>query len=382
MKSTLKEKALIVYLEGRITSVNAKELETQIFEALQTSHEEVIIDFSHLEYISSAGLRVILRVRKKEANLRCVELSPEVYEIFEMTGFIELMPVEKAFEKVSIEGCKQIGKGANGMVYKLNEEEIVKVYKNPDSLEDIYREKDLAKTAFVLGIPTAMSFNVVKVGDLYGAKYEMLNADSLVACLQKNKIDVDTCVEMSVDIMKTMHESFVEEGKMPPIKAIYAKKMQEIQPYLPEDTYQKSAKMFDEIPEPLSIVHGDFHFKNILVQDTEALLIDMDTLCTGYPIFEFIPIYTAYVGHGELDPAVIEKFMSLPYKTTKEIWKKTLQAYFSKNIEENEKKIQLLAYIRLLDREIRKSQREEYISHYRECIIKLTEELDNLLLVN
>ena len=124
MKSTIKDKILIINLEGRITSANAGELEQKILETLKMEHEEVIFDFSELEYLSSAGLRVILRVRKKEEKVRCVELNTEIYEIFVMTGFTELLPVEKAFEKVSIEGCTQIGKGANGTVYKLNDEEI------------------------------------------------------------------------------------------------------------------------------------------------------------------------------------------------------------------------------------------------------------------
>lgn len=55
------------------------------------------MDAEKLDYISSAGLRVILRLRKNEAGLRIIHAQSSVYEILEMTGFTEMMPVEKAY---------------------------------------------------------------------------------------------------------------------------------------------------------------------------------------------------------------------------------------------------------------------------------------------
>ena len=80
---------------------------------------------------ASAGLRVILRLRKQEPELAIVNVSPEVYEIFEMTGFTEMMPVSRAYRRVSVDGCEVIGQGANGKVYRLDPETIIKVYLNP-----------------------------------------------------------------------------------------------------------------------------------------------------------------------------------------------------------------------------------------------------------
>ena len=107
---------------------------------------------------------MILRLRKQEPELAIVNASPEVYEIFEMTGFTEMMPVSRAYRRVSVDGCEVIGQGANGKVYRLDPETIIKVYLNPNSLPDIHRERELARKAFVLGIPTAIPYDVVKVG--------------------------------------------------------------------------------------------------------------------------------------------------------------------------------------------------------------------------
>ena len=59
-----------------------------------------------------------------------------------MTGFSEIMQVEKAYRRVSVEGCEVVGEGANGKVYRVDRDNVVKVYKNADALEDIKHERE------------------------------------------------------------------------------------------------------------------------------------------------------------------------------------------------------------------------------------------------
>ena len=150
---------------------------------------------------ASAGLRVILRLRKQEPELAIVNASPEVYEIFEMTGFTEMMPVSRAYRRVSVDGCEVIGQGANGKVYRLDPETIIKVYLNPNSLPDIHRERELARKAFVLGIPTAIPYDVVKVGDGYGSVFELLNAKSFGSLIAEHPEEMDKYVKMYVNLL-------------------------------------------------------------------------------------------------------------------------------------------------------------------------------------
>ena len=170
---------LTIYLRGRIDTTNAAEREAEI-NRLCEEHpaDAILLDCEELQYISSFGLRVMLRLKKKYQSLRLIGVSVEVYEIFETTGFTEIMPIEKAFSRVSVEGCKIIGKGAKGTVYRVNPEIIIKVYNDPDCLDDIRREQELARRAFVLGLPTALSFDIVRVGDKFGTRFELLDAKS------------------------------------------------------------------------------------------------------------------------------------------------------------------------------------------------------------
>ena len=144
---------LYIALEGRIDATNAAEAEEKIFGIKnENSDKHTVIDADKLEYISSAGLRVILRLRKEEPKLAIINVSSDVYEVFDMTGFTDMVTVEKAYQRMSVEGCEFIAKGANGAVYRYDDETILKTYFAKDALPEIKQERENARKAFVLGI--------------------------------------------------------------------------------------------------------------------------------------------------------------------------------------------------------------------------------------
>ena len=128
----MEEGVLVISLPRRIDSSSAPEVARAIEEARSMfSACPVVLDCSGLEYISSTGLRVILRLKKAVRDTRLIEVSSEVYEILEMTGFTEMMDVSKAFRTFSTEGCEIIGRGSNGIIYRIDPETVVKAYRNP-----------------------------------------------------------------------------------------------------------------------------------------------------------------------------------------------------------------------------------------------------------
>ena len=206
MNTALNGDVLTISLSGHIDSSNAAAIEAEINEAVQRMpHRSLVLDMRALEYISSAGLRIILRLLKREPQLSLQELSSEVYEIFDMTGFTEMMPIRKAYRQVSIDGCELIGRGANGTVYRLDRDTVVKVYNAPDCLPDVQRERELARKAFVLGIPTAIPYDVVRVGSKFGSVFELLDAQSLSKLIAAHPERYDEYVKTYVDLMRRLH---------------------------------------------------------------------------------------------------------------------------------------------------------------------------------
>lgn len=360
IKAELNNEELTIFAEGRIDSTTAEEAEKNIFaEVADKAHKTVVLDIQNLDYISSAGLRVVLRLRKAEPSLKIVNASSDVYEIFEMTGFSEMMPVSKAYRQLSIEGCEVIGQGANGKVYRLDPDTIIKVYFNSDCLPDVHRERELARKAFVLGIPTAIPYDVVKVGDSYGSVFELLNAKSFAKLIIADPANVDSCVKKSVELLKKIHSTEVKPDDMPNMKDVAVNWTKFLKDYLPQDAYEKLLKLVESVPETHNMLHGDYHIKNVMLQNGETLLIDMDTLCYGHPVFEFGSIFLAYGGYAENDHNIVKDFLGISYETALEIWKKTLELYFdttdSDKLREYENKAKLVGYIRKMRRTIRRN---------------------------
>ena len=345
---------ITIRLNGRIDSNNAASVEKDILDQLAgKGGDPVTLDAAGLQYISSAGLRVILRLKKSLGNLRIVNVSSEVYDILDMTGFTEIMSVEKAYRVVSVEGCEVIGEGANGKVYRIDQDNVVKVYKNADALADIQHEREVARLALILGVPTAISYDVVRVGDSYGSVFELLDARSFARILAEEPDRMEWCVKVYVDLLKKVHSITVPEGKLPSIKEDALAGIRRMVDSLPEGCGDKLLRMAEAIPESSRMIHGDYHTKNIVLVGDEVLLIDMDTLSVGHPIFELSQMYNSYVGFSEYNPDIVLKFQGYDATIAREFWRRSLRAYLGTNddrrVAEVEDKIRCVSYADLID---------------------------------
>jgi uncharacterized protein (TIGR02172 family) len=378
-----------IELKGRIDSGNASQIEKEILDKLAgRTDERVELDAGALEYISSAGLRVILRVKKSFPDLRITNVHPEVYEILDMTGFTEMMPVEKAYREVSIEGCEEIGRGANGKIYRIDQDNVVKVYINADALEDIQHEREVAKLALILGIPTAISYDVVRVGESYGSVFELLNARSFSKILAKEPEKMDWCVKEYVALLKTIHGTTVPAGKLPDMKQTALSWARFMRDYLPEEAGEKLVSLVEAVPHDDHMIHGDYHTKNVMLQNDEVLLIDMDTLAVGHPIFELASMFNSFVGYSEYDRSTIVRFQGFDFETGSAFWHKSLAAYLGTScaakIREVEDKARIIGYTRMIRRSIRRggldteAGRAE-IELWKSELLSLLEQADTLL---
>ena len=301
-----------------------------------------------------------------------------------MTGFTEMMTVKKAYRRLSVDGCEIIGRGANGAVYRYDPETIIKVYFNSDALPEIQRERELARKALVLGINTAIPYDVVRIGESYGTVMELLSATSLSKMIKKDPDQLEVPLKYYVDMLRQIHSTKVQPGDMPDMKQVALDWAAFDRDYLPEDPGNRLYSMVEAVPKQQTMLHGDYHTNNIMVRDDEALLIDMDTLCTGHPIFELGSMFNAFVGFSEVDHDVILKFLGFSYETAGIFWRRALAMYLGTDdayrIDEVERKAKIVGYMRLLRRTIRRSEpnREQLIKYYTEQLTALIPTVDQL----
>lgn len=337
--------------DRRIDSANVAAAEAEIRRFLtQQQPSSLMIDAAALEYISSAGLRLILKLKKKYPDTKVVNVSPDVYEIFDVTGFTEILSVKRALRQLDVTGCEIIGEGAYGTVYRYNADTIVKVYPKLDSPDAVRRERELARKAFILGVPTAIPYDVVKVGGRYGAVFELLNAKSFAQLLREGE-SPEALAAQSVEILKIIHDTVIDDSSVPAKKPVACSWAERSARYLPAEIGDRLIALFDAIPETDNMLHGDFHVKNIMRQGDENLLIDMDTLSSGHPIYEMSAIFSAYEGFSAGNTDSCTRFLGISREQCRAFLDATFRCYYSskseKEIESLRRKAALISYTRI-----------------------------------
>ena len=147
---------------------------------------------------------------------------------------------------------------------------------------------------------------------------------------------------------------------------------------LSPETYEKLSSLVEEIPDRYTVLHADFHMKNILICNEELMLIDMDTLCTGDPIFELATVYASYRQFPSLNPVSIEMF-EIDVETAGKICDRTFELYLEGTDEEELRKVrrkaQLLCCIRIIDF----MKRHTEIPDAKMCIDRCIQDMTGLL---
>ena len=325
---------LTIYLAGRIDSNNSAEVEKNIQAIIANNpNRELIFDVENLLYISSVGLRFLLKFRKTVGNFVIENVSKEIYDIFEMTGFTRLFDVKKKFRHISIDGCEQVGRGLSSKVYRIDDDTIIKVYDKRVPYYKITREIDLAKKAFLAGIPTAISYDIVRCGENYGVVFEMIaNAmnvgESLVA---NNGADFDNIMKKFADMLKLMHSTQVDEKDgFPSIKSTWLDWAEGMKNFYTTDEFKLLEKMILAVPDRNTIVHCDFHAGNTMYQDGEIVVIDMADVGYAHPIFDF----AAGAFHAMVSfQTNIQMALSLSEENIIRYWDALLVNYFETNDE-------------------------------------------------
>ena len=349
MEYTIKENDLRLYFSGKVSADNASIIEEEINRILkEVNYTSLTLDFKNLQYISSVGLRLVLKLKQKHEHFKIVEVNDEVYEVLSMTGFSEIMDVERKLKEIDLSNASIIGNGYFSSVYRIDKDTIVKVFNRISDDNQIERELRLAKKAFVLGIPTAISFDVVKVNGLYGLRFEMLDCISLKDAFKDDNYDYNELVIKYANLLKTINTTECFDDLMPNINHFYQQKLEDIKNLFSEEEYLKLKSLFDNIDNRNTFVHGDCHFKNIMIQNDEFLLIDMDTLSIGNPIFELAQIRAAYVGYEEDEKGNCERFFGLSASFCEKLYEDVLAHYLKEVKQEYLDKIAIVCYLHML----------------------------------
>ena len=318
--------SVTLILAGRLDTATSAKASADIERALATVPviSRLTCDAGQLEYISSSGLRILLSLAKRYKDFRITEVQSLVYEVLDTTGFTKIMTVERALRQLSVEGCEVIGVGGVGTVYRLDGDTIIKVFREGTTIEEVRREITMSKEAFVMGMPTALSFDVVRVGSQYGLVYELLQADTLSACIKREPERIDEFARKYAELFHQLHAIEVPGGSSVPC-AIERERQQirHIRRYFPQESIDLMLRIVDAIPDANRLLHLDLQTKNAMVQNGELMLIDMGEVGYGHPLLDLGHAYSAMVTLvGDYD-----KIIGMPRELGQKLWSRAIDYY-------------------------------------------------------
>ncbi len=302
MKETYENGILTMELSGRLTAENSGAVLEEIREVTgrHPDAEEYYFDCEKLDYLSSSGLRLLMKVRNETGvKPHLINVSDAVMDVLETTGFTELLYASGPLKQISLEGAEEIGHGRFGAVYRLDEERVIKVCfdESTSTLAKIERDRDISRELFKRGVPTAIPYELVITPRGYGVIYEMIKGQTLRQYIYTHPEKLETVFPDVARLVRKLHQTDVSDLHLPSSNEILEKQIGMILPLLPDDKKEYVTEFFRSIPSRKTLVHGDLNLGNVMIIDREdgsapeALFIDIADAMCGHPVFDFVTVY-------------------------------------------------------------------------------------------
>ena len=320
-------KALVLTLSGALDITTADTLEQALnLEAI----EHLTLDLDACHYISSVGLRVLMRAQKQMAAgkhfMVLTNVSKEVCNIFDLTGLAKIIPIKQKIREIPLEGLPLISAGVCGECYRLDRERIIKLYNEGAGPEVAEREKAYSKAVFGMGIPSAIFYDLVACGSRTGIVYEMLEAELFSAVIRSDLDNMEQHGQTLAKIAKSIHATPGDPDVFPNMKERFREYIPQMDFFLSADEISFLLRKLDSIPEADTCVHFDIHSSNIMIRNGEALVIDMGDLSLGSYLFDIALLFTIY-GVPELGISMLAT--KIPNDRGVQLWDCFVKHYFA-----------------------------------------------------
>jgi uncharacterized protein (TIGR02172 family) len=322
---------LTLAVAGRLDGTTGTGFAEALDGAMQDEGVRVLVlDLDACAYVSSAGLREVLRAQKRlsvrQGRVEVTNVSREVQHIFELTGLSNMLHIRPKVREISIDGLDLMSAGVCGECYRLDDDTIVKLYHEGVAPEIAAQEKAFAKAAFVLGVPTAISYDVVSCGTRTGIVYEMLDAQLFSAVIRAAPDQIDRHAATLARVAQSIHATPADRAVFPDLKARFRGYIDQMDFFLSAEDIAMLHERLGSIPEADSCVHFDIHTSNIMIRDGEPVIIDMGDFSRGSYLFDVGLLCTIY---GVPELGLSELATKIPNDLGLVLWERFVAHYFA-----------------------------------------------------
>lgn len=325
----------IVFPTG-VNKDNVESISELIFGRLPDEYNRICIDLKNLKVINADGLDIIIELKKKCRDITLSNVSSAICETLVDYGFEHLGEIEKNYRFISVAGLETLGEGGHGKVYRLDEDTILKVFTDNCSLEHIENERKYAKNAFMKGIPSPITFDVVITEEGYGLVMEMAGAQTLGKYISEHPDELDEMAGKFADLLILLNNTQAEKGLYGSIKEEYLKRAKNATKWIGEEGCAKLVRMIEAIPEGTSMIHGDYHLGNVMIdKDKNLMIIDMADISYGNRFFDIGSCYLTFPFIAKKSPKRCKAVNGVGTDVTLKVWDILIRKYYGIETEED-----------------------------------------------
>ena len=177
-------------------------------------------------------------------------------------------------------------------------------------------------------MPCAIAYDTVRSGNQYGIVFELLNAVTVGKAAAENPSLVPALGKSMGELLKQLHTTEMPVGVLPKMTDKLAAWIDYLEEkYLDHTDAELMRSVLAAIPERNTLVHADFHEGNVMIQENELILIDLDDICTGNPLFDLVAHYSSHILAAKASPEVMRYSMGMDVETGLAMYQHTIQAY-------------------------------------------------------
>ena len=236
-----------------------------------------------------------------------------------------------ALTELDLKESGLIGFGATSDVYLLPDGTVCKLFHPEFSPEEIARESRAARIAYALGIRVPKPCGLVRSGDRIGIRSEYIAGESLAKILCRTPERWESFLPIYLRELHRFHETEATPGDLAFAKDLYLDKLEKLEGsgWYTADELEKMRRLVLSVPDRNTLLYGDYHPQNILVQNGGLVFVDLGDTCLGHPVFDFAMMANTHYIIPKMNPSYAEKYFAVPAPLMLRLWDDVFKGCFS-----------------------------------------------------
>lgn len=239
--------------------------------------------------------------------------------------------LESDYRKISIDRKAVLSKGANGMVYVLDELRVIKVFPSYYPMERVRDEYEKACLFHSRNLPSPHCYEIVWANDCPGIIFERIHGISLTKAVQQHPEKLNYYIGKMIDLLRKIHSIDATGLGLDSVKHQYLEYLFECRGYYSIDDYRSLRKLIMAIPDRCTLLHGDFHSENLMAKSNDELvMIDFAGVGYGHPIFDLMAEGAVMPVTLENNSQIVERYLDMEAEQIQAFWVCFIRSYFGK----------------------------------------------------